>query len=139
VDCDDTRSCVTTNCTKVDWYLDKDSDGSYAEKKNEYKSCKPIGSWNLTSNKGLDCDDNRVCVTTNCTKVDWYLDNDGDFWYAEKKNDYKSCSPDNSFKWNTTSNKGLDCNDNIYDIYNLPVNCVGNDNNPRYRTNPFVW
>jgi len=76
VDCDDTRSCVTTNCTKVDWYLDKDSDGSYAEKKNEYKSCKPIGSWNLTSNKGLDCDDNRVCVTTNCTKVDWYLDND---------------------------------------------------------------
>ena len=56
------------------------------------------------------------------------MDNDDDFWYAKKKNDYKSCSPDYSFKWNTTSNKGLDCNDNIYDFFNLPVNCVVTNN-----------
>ena len=105
--------------------MDKDADGSYAKKLNDYKSCKPVGSWNSTSNNGIDCDDDRKCVTTSCTKVDWYLDNDGDFWYAEKKNDYKSCNPDSSFKWNTKSNKGIDCNDNYFDPLNLDKSCVG--------------
>ncbi len=130
MDCDDARACVTTDCTKVDWYLDKDADGSYAKKLNDYKSCKPVGSWNSTSNNGIDCDDRRKCVTTSCTKVNWYLDKDADGYYVEKKNDYKSCNPDSGFKWNTTSNSGLDCNDDIYDLLNLDISCYGNNNNP---------
>ena len=112
--------------------MDKDADGSYAKKLNDYKSCKPVGSWNSTSNNGIDCDDDRKCVTTSCTKVDWYLDNDGDFWYAEKKNDYKSCNPDSSFKWNTKSNKGIDCNDNIFDAFNFDKSCVVTNNDCKH-------
>jgi hypothetical protein len=60
------------------------------------------------SSGGSDCDDTRSCVKDDCEKVDWYYDGDG--YYAQIKNDYKTCKPEGD-KWNETSNIGIDCDD----------------------------
>ena len=102
-------------------FFDHDGDGWHITSREE-TTCSGPG-WCKTTTKGLDCDDTDPtktydCTTTEAPTVTWFLDIDGDGYFAAGQ--WASSSPGPG--WTSAPQKGPDCDDTKYDLDNSCIN-----------------
>lgn len=101
------------------WYLDKDGDGYYSDKKQAVNS--PGSDWS-TSGSTEDCDDNSFNPFNTCEEentITYYIDEDGDGFHGSTIEIIIGMrSPGPPYKSTT---RGKDCDDSKFDLANFCI------------------
>ncbi|MGS2765306.1 hypothetical protein [Sinomicrobium sp. M5D2P9] len=111
-----------TDTSTTTWYMDNDGDGWHSASRESASATCPGLGWCNNTTKGLDCDDTDPTKTYDCSDpqaptVTWFLDKDGDGYFAAGQ--WASSSPGPG--WTTANPKGPDCDDTSF---NLTTNCT---------------